>query len=351
MITIAIQQKKKCVLVNPNVGSAIEASGNQIYEWIEETAQGTIDIVIFKHQTKEEKFLSFLIEEQPSIIVINALRPRIITPILFYKTFYPETQIFVFARTFTEIMLTKKNDNEHEVHYLSRLEDFLKKAEWIFIINSCGIQERISGKFSHKIIDCCGTNSKKHYFVKIPWENRKKKFVILGSLNRPKISEKFINAIKTTNVTIDVYGSTHNQDLNLAESFYNCHNFIYHGLASQEKVADILNEYKYYLLPHDGEEPLCNSLHQAILCGCIPLVYDDYALDINQKYWLEYAEGMYLGYDKMSEYIQKVVELNEKDLSNGKELSNRFRERYLWKYEGKAEKAFKQLFKTAIEKL
>lgn len=337
--------KNSVVVSNLDVGSAIESSGNQIVSWINQVVDNVEE---FKLQTHESHFYSFLQEHNPKVVVVNSLYPRITTPLYYYRLCNPEVKIILVPRTYPEIITDTKIDNIYKFYYNSRLESLLKLVDYIFIINSCNQSNRIPNWLSHKCIDCCGTNSRNQFHIKKPWDQREKKFIILGSLNPHKVSPEFIDRIQSTNVQIDVYGNTKNQPEWFAEKFNSCSNIEYKGELPQEEVNNVLNEYKYYLLPHNGQEPLCNSLHQAILCGCIPIVFDDYAKDYNGDYWLEFMKEMYFGCDKMEDYINAIEEINSSDFQNGIEISEYNRQQYLDKYEGKFEREIKSKIKELL---
>jgi glycosyltransferase involved in cell wall biosynthesis len=343
--------KGKIVFANLDVGSAIEQSGDQFIEWIKEVSG---NISIFKDQTKEKHFYDFLSRERPRIVVVNSLYPRIITPLYYYKLADPSIKVILISRVFTDFFLKegrplKREDRAalHKFQYEDRLEDLCRLADSIFIINSCSIKERIPDWIADKVVDCCGTNSGDKFQIKRSWQERNKRFVVLGSLNPHKLSPDFLDRIKETDVMVDVYGNISNQPGWYADKFNNCPNIRYRGELPPGEVADKLNEYKYYLLPHNGYEPLCNSLHQAILCGCIPVVLEDYARGPDGNYWLKFARGMYFGCANMNHYIEAIKHLSKNDIEKGEELSVKNRERYISKYGGRA-KGIKDIIKEFL---
>lgn len=315
----------KTVLFNLNVGSAIEQSGLEIYSWLKDK----IDIKIYSSQTKEDHTFQYLLSEKPDAVIINGEFGRIITPIYYYKQLYKYTKIVLISRTYEE--MKKALDGKKDV-YSQRFKFFLKEeCDYILPVNLC---ERVKDieEVKNKVIDCCGINDENRFFIKKPWSQREKKFLILGSLNPHKLSKNFLEKIQETEISIDCYGSTRNQPDWYKPLFESCKNLNYLGMVPFEEVPDVLNEYKYYLLPHDGMEPFCNSLQQAILCGVLPLVLDDYCEYISGRYWLEWAKDFYFGTKDLSSYINNIEELDKEDFPFGEIISEKNRENMIKKY-------------------
>lgn len=319
----------KLVFVNLCVGSAIEQTGEQFIEWIKEE---TDNVAVFRAQSRERDFYEFLCREQPAIVVVNSFYPRIMTPLYYYRLARPELKIILISRVFTDFFLEKDTSDIHKFYYEDRLQDLCKLANYIFINNSCDIKEREPDWIADKLISCCGFNDIDKFTIQTSWSKRKNKFVILGSLNPHKLSPEFLKRIQETDISIDVYGGTKNQPDWFAKQFRDCRNLNYLGEVNYEEVPAVLNRYKYYLLPHNGCEPLNHSFIQAILCGCIPIVLDDYVKGLDGNYWLAYARGMYYGCDSVEEYIKAIDRLIRKDIPDGDYLAQVVRNKYIRNY-------------------
>jgi len=307
----------KIVFVNLDVGSAIEQSGNQFIKIIKELNR---EITVFTQQTCERMFFQYLLDEKPDTLIINGNYPRIINPAYYYKLLNKELKLIFISRVFTDFMFIKDTSNIHYYYYNQRLKEFCEYCDYVFIVNSCGMRKRQF--YETKMIDCCGTNNIDHFRITKDWDERKKKFLLFGSLNPHKLHHEFVDKL---DIKVDAYGNIDNQPNWFREKFEKS-NINYLGFLEYNEIPKMLNEYKYFLLPHNGSEPLNNSIIQAILCGCIPIVLDDYYTDINGDYWLKWCQDYYFGCDTVDEYLNKVNKLNNKDIDNGEKIShnNRF---------------------------
>lgn len=306
------------------MGSAIEQSGNEIISWL----KNHYNLEIFTQQTAEDHFWNFLLEKSPDVIIVNATYPRIITPLFYYKKLKPNLKILLICRTTDDFYFPNQYKSQYERNYFRRLECVLNDSDKIVCVNFCNkSKNQIKENLRHKLINCCGINNENFYSITTPWNERKKKFVILGSLNPHKLSEKFIKLIQNTNLIIDCYGCIKNQPENYHNDFINCKNLTYLGELPYEKVPEILNQYKYYILPHNGYEPLCNSLIQSILCGCISLMSDDWS-----NKWSDWSNGLIFKANDENQLIENLLKLNEIDLINGNLISNYSRKKFIKKY-------------------
>lgn len=315
----------KIVLFNLDVGSSIEQSGNEIFKWLKDKDK---DIDVYKSQNNEKITFDYLMEIKPNIIILNGDYERVITPIYYYKQIYKETKIIYISRN--QGFLSKSLESD-KGGFDQRLKFFLEKdCDYIIPVNICGEFGNLKS-IKNKILNCCGINDEERFYIKKPWDEREKKFLILGSLNSHKLSRKFLKKIQNTDITIDCFGNINNQFDGYRKVFWKCKNLNYLGQVPFEEVPNVLNEYKYYLLPHNGYEPFCNSLQQAILCGCIPLVVDDY-YEYQGRYWLEWAKKFYFGTSNLDLYINNLKELADKDMTSGEIISELNRKNMVNKY-------------------
>jgi glycosyltransferase involved in cell wall biosynthesis len=159
------------------------------------------------------------------------------------------------------------------------------------------------------------------YYPKIPWNDRKKLFMYLGNILHHKMSKEFLQKVQATDISIDCYGKlSSNQEY--ADLFNSCKNVVNKGYVEQSKVADVMNEYKFFVMPHDGPEPFNIAVLQAMMCGTIPLVVNDQTKKFST--WFEWAKDLYYGNNTVDEFLDNLTRINKDiDISNAEEISNR----------------------------
>lgn len=315
----------KCVFVNLNVGSAIEQSGNEVLRYIKQIEN--LEVIKYNIQTREDYTFNFLLKNKPDIIIINGEYSRITVPSTYYKLIYPETKIVFISRVISSFYKDKSLSNEEtSIYEIQRDETFYNLCDLIICVNSCGKFETHVPNLSKKTIDCCGLNDTNRFKITKEWKNRKKDFIMIGSLNEHKFSPKFL---KMLNTDVDCYGKIHQNHMKkVIEGNEKIH---YKGFVDFEKVPDIFNEYKYSIFPHNGYEPFCNTLQQSILCGTIPIVLDDNEKNCFGDYWLHWGKDLYIP-AKSEEELKKIVE-NKINNSEDIELSEKLREDIINKYD------------------
>jgi glycosyltransferase involved in cell wall biosynthesis len=93
------------------------------------------------------------------------------------------------------------------------------------------------------------------------------------------------------------------------------------GYVNQSKVADVMNEYKFFVMPHDGPEPFNIAMLQAIKCGTIPLVVNDRS--DRTSLWLNWAKDLHFCNDTVDEFLVNLNRINkDSDISDAEEISN-----------------------------
>lgn len=323
----------KVFYTNLNVGSAIEYSGN-IFRKELEKIEG-LDIFEYKNQDNEIRTFNELLQQKPDIILINSLYPRITRAVSYYLELYPDTNVVVILRTFEEMkefVNPSYGDDRDNTSGMQR--DLLKKADYIIPINLFNRSSDEVRHFSDKIIRGIGFCDKELFPNSVEWKKRPKKYCSIGSLNSHKVSEEFLRSVRRTNFVIDMYGTRKNQSPLYREIFDQCENINYMGEIPQEDVGKVLNLYKYYILPHNGYEPLCNSLMQAISCGTIPLVVNNRESKSFDPRWIDWAEGLYFGCNTVDELLKNMrrIEKDNEDLTSiSKHISSELHKKYDYK--------------------
>lgn len=315
----------RCVFVNLNVGSAIEQSGNEVLHYIKQIEN--LEVVKYTYQTREDHTFDFLLKSKPDIIIINGEYPRITVPCIYYKLIYPKTKIVFISRVISSFYKNDSlQDEKNSVFEIQRNEIFYDMCDLIICVNSCGRFGTHVPDLSEKAIDCCGLNDTNRFKITKEWKDRKKDFIMIGSLNEHKFSPKFL---KMLNVDVDCYGHI-NQD-HMKKIIEENDKIHYKGFVEFEGVSDIFNEYKYSIFPHNGYEPFCNTLQQSILCGTIPIVLDDNEKNCFGDYWLHWGKDLYIP-AKSEEELNKIVE-SKINNSEDEYLSMKLREDIINKYD------------------
>jgi len=322
---------KKVFLFNFNVGSAIEYVGDCIAEWIKECKD--VDFCNHKIQNPEYMLFDNLLEFNPDIIILNEYYERTATATVFWKKVNPKTKIIFFPHVWQQICVSfniKKEDTYHKERYLREL---CKISNKIYALNYP--PEGECQEISHKMVRSCHPMSPEIFDSFTPWIDRPKLFFYMGNILPHKLSKEFIEKIQKTDIVIDCYGKREDIvfpkgkiDPNNYKDYYNlfdnCKNLIYHGVIPQDDVPKKLNEYKFFVMPHDGAEPFNCVLLQSMLCGTIPLVVNDKYTKNFDHTWLHWAEGLYFHNNTVDDFIENLIKIkNASDISNASEDSER----------------------------
>ena len=123
---------------------------------------------------------------------------------------------------------------------------------------------------------------------------------------------------------IDCYGRDYEEDDQYDDAFEDAiqsGNIRYYGLVRQEEIPNVMNQYKYFVMPHDGYEPFNWVLKQCMYTGTIPLIVNDRDTHLYYGKWLDWATGLYMGCKYTSELISNLQEIEAKapdhsDMSN-----------------------------------
>jgi glycosyltransferase involved in cell wall biosynthesis len=149
-------------------------------------------------------------------------------------------------------------------------------------------------------------------------------FCYIGNIIPHKLSSDFLAKICETDLVVDCYGSDFTRDNAHGRVFDRAvenGNIVHHGLIPQDKIAEVMNEYKYFVLPHDGYEPFNWVLKQCAFCGTIPLVVNDRNTHLYNGKWLDWAAGLYMGCQYTDDFISNLEEL-VRDRPDHREMSD-----------------------------
>lgn len=309
---------KKVLMFNFDVGSAIEYCGNIFTSWLREI--DGIELKVIKDQNQPTFIIHQLVEFAPDIIVLNERFRLSFQPAFYYKIFNPKTKILLINHSWKDLFIdfnSVKDTSDQIEWYFNR--DFYKICDIIINLNCKPETYHWPPTLRNKLVD-------KYFPVdpsfknNIPWADRENNFLILGSIHPLKISEDFISLIKGTGKEIHLYGRRH--ILNY-ESYNNmidsCKELVYKGELKQEDVPEVLNKYKYFVMPHNGSEVFNLSLLQAILCGTIPLVSNDRNSKSFDVTWIDWAHGLYFGCNKTSDLVENICKIDDEKPNHSEE--------------------------------
>lgn len=256
----------------------------------------------------------------------------------------------------TEILLKKLNEFEPDLIVLNEIYERNLQASIQYPAktlllnhtsiekNNCDIEMMLSKDY---YMPCYGE------YIK-PWHKRKK----FGFFNFPiekRFSNSFVNLLNKYKeyyeLKIDGYFDIKKLKENgLFDDFKNIFNFM--DLFPQERMTEIFNDYKFFIMPRTGGEIFNISMLQAIKCGCIPLVSFEHNSDEIKK-WIKRFDGLYCGFSNEEQLLSFMVEYSR---SNNEFNENRYYIKFSKEISEKALKKFdnkyiKEVFINNIEKL
>jgi glycosyltransferase involved in cell wall biosynthesis len=313
---------KKIVVFNLNVGSAIEYAGDIFVGWLRELGHNVKE---YKQQTECQDGLSFLINSDPDLIVINEYYYRPLVINYMYRTLKYVPVIYIdhsWNRINYWVEGTIRNEYEKMVHMWYR--HTLDMVSYVFCLNSKPIGEPWNYQVKDKISNRYYPTDDAIFNVTKPWSDRSKMFCYIGNIIPHKLSSDFLAKICETDLVVDCYGSDFTRDNAHGRVFDRAvenGNIVHHGLIPQDKIAEVMNEYKYFVLPHDGYEPFNWVLKQCAFCGTIPLVVNDRNTHLYNGKWLDWAAGLYMGCQYTDDFISNLEEL-VRDRPDHREMSD-----------------------------
>jgi len=333
----------KIFYVNLNVGSGIEQTGNVILNWINEISG--VEVSEYKHQTSEEIFNEALLDFLPDTIILNESYPRVRPPVVEYVKSRPATKLIYLNHLWQEVYYS--NHHRDSINYI----EFINACTKIFCLNV--IPKDKVEKLPKSVENFYHPIDPSEFKIMTPWKDRSKNFLYLGSIFPHKFSLDFIKEIDKTDIRIDCYGRRDaNAQVENLEDYYrlfdSCKNIRYKDQISQKDVVRVLNEYKYFVMPHDGMEPFNMCLLQAILCGTIPLIAND---ELSKKYdpsWLRWADGLYYSCNTAAELVNNLTKITADNVDSSAE-SEQIREEAAKKFNyEKFKVAFQGYLKSLI---
>jgi glycosyltransferase involved in cell wall biosynthesis len=291
---------------NYSVGSGIEATGNEFSKWIPSILEPSDVYFEQKIQDQPSNQIQELISFHPDVIIANEMYLMSIEQMFYYKSFFPETKTIILCQVWEELQTVGENTSDFEKIKNRLYLQTAKQADSIFVLNckpewvrykEPQIEERYLNRY-HPVDDDV-------YKIKVSWWDRPNLFGYFGNIYPLKFSHEFVK--KNRIIDMDLYGKREfkqkdmsfpifNKDLNNNKYMH------YKGIVPQEQMPDMLNSYKFFVLPHSGTETFNITLLQAIKCGTIPLV-------VRKGTWLHWAKDMHLALGDEDRLIQKMIEI------------------------------------------
>jgi glycosyltransferase involved in cell wall biosynthesis len=296
------------VYFNFNVGSAIEYAGDIFKTWLKFAYASavqdlTAEIIEVKEQTHEAMLIDILAENKPKMIVLNEIFDRSIIPSFYYKKLYPDTKIVLMAHVWQQIRSIVADPSYSNI----TTNKFFDMCNIVYTLN-CNPGYNFVLKNTKMLNFYYPTDNT--FKSTVDWINREGLFCYVGNILPHKISPDFINLIKGTKIIIDCYGNKFdNAEYNAL--FDTADNFVYKGTVPQEMVPDVLNKYKYFVLPHDGFEPFNWTILQSAFCGTIPLVTNDRSSTTYDGTWMDWAKGLCNVCVKPDELVNNLIQYIE----------------------------------------
>lgn len=183
---------------------------------------------------------------------------------------------FVFRKPFIlrtgytlSIFLKKRSKSKIKIFLSMLLEKTAYKFADLSLVSSIKDKEYIINKYNTvpSKIDILYNYIDIELFKDMKMQ-RKSKILFVGRLSNQKNLENIINAIKSTNFRLDIYGEgEEKENLNKLASKNNV-NIKFKGLIENSKLPLIFNDYKYYILA-SHYEGMPKTLLEAMASGCL----------------------------------------------------------------------------------
>jgi len=313
-----MQKNPKIYYYNVTYGSGVEATGNRIGLMFNEyKKQHPKKFISYRLQNPPHTMLKDLAENKPDIIIMNELHQRVMIAVHAYKILKPKTKIILLNHCYPYLTDFPVPEDSVLFEWCSEdgakdINDFLRKGvDHIINLNHRPKEKEIHSVLKERVVE--------KYFpieddfrIYVPWNERPKDFFFFGSVYPIKLSGEFVEKFSKTNMSIDVYGKWRRDPENETMLDYNKYKrmiiessaFNYKGIIPDGDVFRTLNQYKFFVMPHDGPEPFCLCLAEAIRCGCIPLVVND--RNRNWGKWIDWAEDCMVEYQSVDKLIEKM---------------------------------------------
>ncbi|RLE67011.1 MAG: hypothetical protein DRJ38_00125 [Thermoprotei archaeon] len=285
---------------NLNVGGGIERTGRVVETMLP-------DAHVYRQQNPGCIIAEELARLQPDVIVMNEQFPRVMEAVYYYRLTH-KCNVILLNHCYDCINGRRVDDPDRRL----LVRRFLRQIDTILNLNYVPENAKLLRNVIRMYHPC---NPK--FRLKIPWDERPKKCLYWGNLAPHKFNVKFLELYDD----IDVYGRIRcdgEYKDRLLES--GC----YRGYLPEERLVDTINEYKYFVVPHDGYEPFMLTLQEAMQCGTIPLVTN--SRDYPKSYWIDWAKGLYIEFRdvwQLSRWLRRDRDLTQMSYGIAREIRRR----------------------------
>jgi len=197
----------KVLLINYSVSGGVEYCGNIFKKWLEQIEN--IELFEIKEEDHWTNILKKIKDISPDIIIVNDVFYRSTHSVFVYKMFNPNVKILTILHSWCELFIPDDCNtisNDYYLEYTMLKKKLFLSSEKIFIMNYMPHHLFLESKYRN-LINTYFPVSNEEYKIVTEWKDRSKNFVYLGSIIPVKFSEKFIDLISETNISIDCYGS------------------------------------------------------------------------------------------------------------------------------------------------
>lgn len=328
----------KIFFYNLNVGSGIEKIGDTILGML-----GGYDVTEYKHQNPPCILIDGLAKVRPDVIIMNEFYPRLVHTAYFYKSLFPETKVILINHTLS-ILRAIPLDVDRERHFENVSKDgevlinyaFQKRIDHVINLNwypyDVGLPSWLESKTTHILFPVRDDE----FNIITTFGNRSKDFLYFGNLLPHKLSLDFLKAFSKTDMVLDIYGKMFDKPelKEYNEIIEKSPNINYLGFCPNDKIHEVMNDYRFFISARDGHEPFMTIMAEVIMSGMIPLVAND--RNKRGSEWIDHYTECYLEYQSVSELLEMmkyyltqkgdnefIITLTERSTENSTEMTRR----------------------------
>lgn len=186
----------------------------------------------------------------------------LIAKLLYRKTLMVRTGYML------SFVLSRKDVSQTKVKSYELMERFLYRSADIGTVSSQHDKEYLTNKYniSEDKIKVLRNYVDTNIFRPLGYPKYPNRIIYVGRLSPEKNLSNLIEAISTSNLALDIYGKGKQQQelQNKAKKLEA--NVFFKGLVPNDKLPELLNRYRYYILPslYEGQP---KSLLEALSCG------------------------------------------------------------------------------------
>ena len=313
------------MLIAPNVGSGLEYVGNTFKEYTKDFCKKyNAKYSEYTHQNPPELIFEELFTTKPDVVVLNDIFTNPIQAMVFYKVINPKF-ITILINHGQDFRFLRQSGYPVTQHYA--LEAYSKELYGLLNVNGVNHMPLSTTTLS-KTTYMPVSNKEYCYITDF---SKRKMFCYFGNPYPHKLSAEFLTSLVKTDLQIDIIGNIEIVNKNYPEHYKLIQNAIntghikHKGYYPQDKMGDAFNQYKYFVLPHNGHEPFNLCLLQSMLCGTIPLVVNNREAENSKDYnWIDWANNFYIEFQTVNNlltFMSKINSFEKKAIDISKNLA------------------------------